>query len=70
LPEPGLITRQKLGGIVIPDTAKKKPQRGEVLAVGSWRQSEDGKIAPLDVKLGDKVLFGKFLHGTAMVQWH
>jgi chaperonin GroES len=49
-----------VGGIVIPDTAKEKPQRGEVLAVGSGHRSEGGKIIPLDVKVGDKTLFGKF----------
>ncbi len=48
------------GGIVIPDTAKEKPQTGEVLAVGEGRVLEDGKVVPLDVKVGDKVLFGKY----------
>jgi chaperonin GroES len=48
------------GGIIIPDSAKEKPQRGEVLAVGKGKKSEDGKIIPLDVKVGDKVLFGKY----------
>ena len=48
------------GGIVIPDTAKEKPQTGEVLAVGEGRVLDDGKVVPLDVKVGDKVLFGKY----------
>ena len=49
------------GGIIIPDTAKEKPHQGEVVAVGSGARSEDGKITPLDVKVGDKILFGKWL---------
>jgi chaperonin GroES len=48
------------GGIIIPDTAKEKPQRGEVIAVGAGTRSEDGKLTPLDVKTGDEVLFGKW----------
>ena len=48
------------GGIVIPDTAKEKPVRGEVLAVGNGKILEDGRIIPLDVKVGDEVLFGKY----------
>jgi chaperonin GroES len=48
------------GGIIIPDTAKEKPQEGEVIAVGSGARDESGKIVPLDVKKGDKVLFGKW----------
>ena len=48
------------GGIVIPDTAKEKPQRGEVIAVGAGTRTEDGKLTPLDVKAGDEVLFGKW----------
>ena len=48
------------GGIIIPDTAKEKPQEGEILAVGSGARSDDGKVTPLDVKAGDKVLFGKW----------
>ncbi len=47
-------------GIIIPDTAKEKPQQGEVLAVGPGARDENGKIVPLDVKVGDKVLFGKW----------
>src|SRR5882757_5646247 len=48
------------GGIIIPDTAKEKPMEGEVLSVGPGARSEDGKIHPLDVKAGDRVLFGKW----------
>ncbi|RUO97660.1 co-chaperone GroES [Hyphomicrobium sp.] len=48
------------GGIIIPDTAKEKPQQGEVVAVGSGARDESGKINPLDVKPGDRVLFGKW----------
>jgi chaperonin GroES len=48
------------GGIIIPDTAKEKPQRGEIVATGKGRVTEDGKITPLDVKVGDQVLFGKY----------
>ena len=48
------------GGIIIPDTAKEKPQEGEVIAVGSGKRDEDGKVVPLDVKAGDRILFGKY----------
>jgi chaperonin GroES len=48
------------GGIIIPDTAKEKPQEGEVIAVGPGGRDESGKLTPLDVKTGDKVLFGKW----------
>ncbi|UCH78631.1 MAG: co-chaperone GroES [Candidatus Coatesbacteria bacterium] len=48
------------GGIIIPDTAKEKPQRGEVIAVGLGRLDEEGKRIPLDVKVGDQILFGKY----------
>ncbi len=48
------------GGIIIPDTAKEKPQRGEIIAVGPGSRTEDGKLVPLDVKAGDEVLFGKW----------
>ena len=48
------------GGIIIPDTAQEKPMEGEVLAVGPGARGEDGKILPLDVKVGDRVLFGKW----------
>jgi chaperonin GroES len=48
------------GGIIIPDTAKEKPQEGKVVAVGKGKVDEDGKVRPLDVKSGDKILFGKY----------
>jgi chaperonin GroES len=48
------------GGIIIPDTAKEKPQEGEVVAVGPGARGDDGKIHPLDVKAGDRILFGKW----------
>jgi len=48
------------GGIIIPDTAKEKPQEGEVIAVGNGKMTEDGKVVPLDVKAGDRILFGKY----------
>ena len=47
-------------GIIIPDTAKEKPMSGEVLAVGKGRVADDGKVSPLEVKVGDKVLYGKY----------
>ena len=48
------------GGIIIPDTAKEKPQEGKVIAVGKGKVTEDGKLIPLDVKAGDRILFGKY----------
>lgn len=48
------------GGIIIPETAKEKPQRGEIVAAGKGRVTEDGKVTPLDVKVGDRILFGKY----------
>ncbi|MGA7325375.1 MAG: co-chaperone GroES [Rhodomicrobium sp.] len=53
-------------GIIIPDTAKEKPAEGEVLAVGPGSRSEDGKVTPLDVRVGDRVLFGKW-SGTEVI---
>ena len=52
--------REEPGGIIIPDTAKEKPQQGEVVAVGPGARDENGKIQPLDVRAGDRVLFGKW----------
>ena len=51
---------QKIGGIIIPDTAKEKPQQGKVIAVGAGKSKDDGKRIPLDVKAGDLILFGKY----------
>ena len=48
------------GGIIIPDTAKEKPQEGQVVAVGKGKADDDGKVTPLDVKVNDRVLFGKY----------
>ncbi len=48
------------GGIIIPDTAKEKPQEGEIVAVGPGARNEDGKVTPLDVRVGDRILFGKW----------
>jgi chaperonin GroES len=50
----------KVGGIIIPDTAKEKPQQGEVIAVGNGKMLDSGERAPLDVKPGDRILFGKY----------
>ncbi|GIV55492.1 MAG: co-chaperone GroES [Chlorobi bacterium NICIL-2] len=55
--EPEEVTK---GGIIIPDTAKEKPMQGEVVAVGNGKVTEDGKVLPLSVKVGDKVLYGKY----------
>jgi chaperonin GroES len=51
---------QKIGGIIIPDSAKEKPQQGKVIAAGNGKLNEDGKRIPLDVKAGDLILFGKY----------
>ena len=51
---------QVVGGIIIPDSAKEKPQQGKVIAVGKGKTEKDGKITPLDVKEGDTILFGKY----------
>lgn len=51
---------QKRGGIIIPDTAKEKPQEGEVAAVGKGKMSDEGKLLPMDVKTGDRILYGKY----------
>ena len=53
-------SEEKIGGIIIPDTAKEKPQEGKVIAVGNGKVNEDGKKIPLDVKAGDRILFGKY----------
>jgi chaperonin GroES len=51
---------QQIGGIIIPDSAKEKPQEGEVVSVGKGKSNDEGKVFPLDVKAGDRVLFGKY----------
>ena len=60
LVEPLAAEQKTAGGIIIPDTAKEKPIQGEIIAVGQGRIAEDGKVRPLDVKKGDRVLFGKY----------
>jgi chaperonin GroES len=52
--------KQERGGLIIPDTAKEKPQEGEIVAAGKGKTSEDGKLLPMDVKAGDKILYGKY----------
>ncbi|MGA1868631.1 MAG: co-chaperone GroES [bacterium] len=54
------IGEQKKGGIIIPDTAKEKPMEGKVMAVGGGKVKDDGTKAPMDVKVGDRILFGKY----------
>ena len=51
---------QRVGGIIIPDTAKEKPQQGKVVAAGKGKAKDDGKVLPLDVQAGDTILFGKY----------
>lgn len=60
LVEPKAPEETTAGGIIIPDTAKEKPQEGTIVAVGGGKKLDDGKIQPLDVKVGDKVLYGKY----------
>jgi len=60
--------RKTASGIVIPDTAAEKPDQGEVIAVGNGKILEDGKVRPLDVKVGDKVLFGKYSGQTVKIK--
>jgi chaperonin GroES len=60
--------RKTASGIVIPDTAAEKPDQGEVLAVGKGKVTDEGKLVPLDVKVGDKVLFGKYSGQTVRVK--
>ena len=58
--EPAPAEDVSSGGIILPDTAQEKPQEGKVVAIGGGAKTEDGKIIPMDVKVGDKVLFGKW----------
>jgi chaperonin GroES len=60
--------RKSAGGIVIPDNAAEKPDQGEVMAVGNGKILEDGKVRPLDVKVGDRILFGKYSGTTVKVE--
>lgn len=59
--------RKTASGIVIPDTVAEKPDQGEVLAVGNGKVGDDGKVRPLDVKVGDRILFGKYSGQTVKV---
>jgi chaperonin GroES len=60
--------RKTASGIVIPDSAAEKPDQGEVKAIGKGKKTDDGKVLPLDVKVGDRVLFGKYSGQTVKVQ--
>ncbi len=60
--------RKTAGGIVIPDSAAEKPDQGEVIAVGNGKILEDGKVRPLDVKVGDRILFGKYSGSTVKME--
>ena len=64
-----VLEEEKFGGIVIPDTAKEKPQKGVVLAVGSGHRLSSGAVVPLDVREGDQILFGKFAGTDIVVDW-
>jgi chaperonin GroES len=60
--------KKSAGGIVIPDTAAEKPEQGEILAVGKGKKGDNGKLIPIDVKIGDRVLFGKYSGQTVRVK--
>ena len=60
-------TEKTKGGLYIPDSAKEKPQQGKVMAVGKGRMNDEGKVIPLDVKAGDKILFGKYSGSTVKI---
>ncbi|MFH1352135.1 MAG: co-chaperone GroES [bacterium] len=60
LVEPAKEKERSSSGIIIPDTAKEKPQEGKVIAVGSGKRDDSGKLIPMDVKVGDKVIYGKY----------
>jgi chaperonin GroES len=59
---------QRIGGIIVPDTAKEKPQQGEVIATGNGKINDDGERVPLDVKVGDLILFGKYTKQEVTVE--
>ena len=65
--KPSPAEEKTKGGIIVPDTAKEKPVWGEVIAVGPGRVSDDGKAIPMEVKVGDKVLYGKYSGTEVMV---
>lgn len=58
--KPAAAEEKTKGGLIIPDTVKEKPQRGEIVAIGTGKVAEDGKVSPLAVKVGDSVLYGKY----------
>jgi len=58
--KPAVAEEKTSGGIILPDTAKEKPQQGEVMAVGAGKLNKDGERAPMELKVGDKVLYGKY----------
>ncbi len=60
--------KKSAGGIVIPDTAAEKPDQGEIVAVGKGKKDDNGKLIPIDVKIGDRVLFGKYSGQTVRVK--
>lgn len=60
LVEPAAAEEKTAGGIIIPDTAKEKPQKGKVVAIGKGKVSDDGKTVPMNVKVGDDILYGKY----------
>ena len=60
----------KIGGLYIPDSAKEKPQEGEVVAVGNGKRGDDGKVHPLEVKAGDRILFGKYSGSDIKLDGH
>jgi len=60
--------RKSAGGILIPDNAAEKPDQGEVVAVGNGKVTDEGKVRPLDVKVGDRILFGKYSGSTVKVE--
>ena len=60
--------RKSAGGIVIPDTAAEKPDQGEIVAVGKGKKDDNGKLIPIDLKVGDRVLFGKYSGQTVKVE--
>lgn len=60
LVKPAPAEEKTASGIIIPDTAKEKPMQGEVIAVGKGRVADDGKVSPLELKVGDKILYGKY----------
>jgi chaperonin GroES len=63
-------TEQRIGAIVIPDSAKEKPQQGKIVAAGNGRIEKDGRVTPLDVKAGDTILFGKYAGQEIKIAGH